>query len=265
MNNTPANSLKGVAPAAWVEACLGAAPFLAWGAATVLYEIFGTMWIISVAVCLIFPFFCYVWGWKKGFTRWWFAFTGLLIIISAWMMSMPGFNRLPLHNANGLLGFWAWLPLALTSEVLFFIYPESLGQLLRRIWQDWTLLSFALYGALAWLFWVLFDENMSPLVPVCLAIAELLLAAGALAYMRAGQAWTRFLSLLMGTTLAILPLTYANATYWNGLQAPWMGNPQTWRGVTLSMLRELGILLGFLLVPALLGLVRQATRPWQIK
>ena len=149
--------------------------------------------------------------------------------------------------------------------MLLFINPESLGQLLRMIWQDWTLLSFTLYGALAWLSWVFFDENMSPLVPACLAVTELLLALGALAYMRAGRVSTRFLSLLVGMALAWLPVTYVNAIYWNGLQAPWMGYPKEWAGVVANLLRSLGILALILLVPALLGLARLATRPWQTK
>jgi len=265
MNNTPVNSFKVVSPATWKEACLGAAPFLAWGAATVLGVRFLRFWIASMVACLVFFFFAFVWGWIKGFPRWWFAFPGLLIIISAWMTSMPADNLLFFHNAQGLLGLWAWAPLVIATVVLLFINPESLGQLLRMIWQDWTLLSFTLYGALAWLSWVFFDENMSPLVPACLAVTELLLALGALAYMRAGRVSTRFLSLLVGMALAWLPVTYANAIYWNGLQAPWMGFPKEWAGVVANLLRSLGILALILLVPALLGLARLATRPWQTK
>jgi hypothetical protein len=265
MGYTTTGSRRIDCPATWAEACLGAASFLAWGAAIGLYEIFHAWWIVSLGVCLILFFFCYVWGWVKGFPRWWFAFAGLLAIISAWMMSMPAFNNLPLQTRNGLLGFWAWLPLALTSLVLLIIYPDSLGKLLHNIWQDWTLLSFALYGTLAWLVWVMLDEIMSPLVPVCLATAELLLAAGALAYMRARHSASRFLSLLVGMTLALLPGTYANAIYWNGLQAPWMGNPEAWTGVMLNMLQGLGALALILLIPGLLGLVHLVIRSRRAK
>ena len=265
MGTTITDSHRIERPATWKEAYLGAAPFLAWGAATVLEERFHLFWIASLVACPVFFFFAFVWGWIKGFPRWWFVLPGLLVIISAWMTGMPADNLLFFHNAQGLLGLWAWAPLAIVTVVLLFINPESLGQLLRIIWQDWTLLSFTLYGVLAWLTWAFFDENMSPLVPAGLAITELLLAVGALAYMRAGRSSTRFLSLLVGMALAWLPVTYVNAIYWNGLQAPWMGFPKEWAGAVTNMLRSLGILALILLLPALFGLARMAGRYWPKK
>jgi hypothetical protein len=259
------NSTQPIQSGTWKGACLGTATFLSWGAAVVLYEIFHAWGKISVDVCLIFFFFCFAWGWVKGFPRWWYAYTGLLAIVSAWMMSMPAFNGLPLQTKDGLLGFWAWLPLALTSLILLITFPDSLGKLLQSIWRDWTQLSFALYGGMAWLVWVMFDEIMSPLVPIFLAASELFLAAGALAFMRANRTEGRFLSLLVGMTLAILPVTYLNAIYWNGLQAPWVGNPAVWTGTLLNLLRVIGALAIILLIPGVLALVRMAIRPWQAK
>ena len=99
---------------------------------------------------------------------------------------MPGL-RLFGHTyaSNELLGWRAWIPemiwLAIGLVLTRSLKPA--GQLFRVIGQDWTRLSFLLYGLLPVVMVITFDEVRAE--EWILVLLGLILAGGALGYLRA--------------------------------------------------------------------------------
>jgi hypothetical protein len=139
---------------------------------------------------------------------------------------------------------WAWLT-SLAVIILSLLLTRSLQplvQLVRGAWNDWTRLSFAVYSFILPILTIVFfdvDWGISQLYG--LLFDTLLLAAGAVAFMRSRTSWGRVLSLLTGVLILIV----------KGVIGGWL-NRNFW--ATLSFL---SIFMGLLLLPALIGLLRR--------
>lgn len=149
-------------------------------------------------------------GLVKGVPRWAYSYVGWSLVF-AWNWQI-------------------WPPLLMTVGIAL-LWTRSLlplRQLVRGIWQDWTLLSLAMYT-----FWgfmmLLYDENHSPYWIGFMIVSTLTISASVWAFMRSTKPSVRFIALVTGfvTSLAINRIcetTWDFAAY-NGLPAtppaPW--------------------------------------------
>lgn len=239
----------------WAETLVGMGAFLAILAVFVLAWALGTLQANAIlsepalavigsvlALIIIGPFVIALGlGWVKGFPRWSFPYWGM-----AWALSRLLFDQ------------WGWragIPLVLVAVIASLLARgvRPLRQLVTSVWNDWTQLSFAFYGALPLALVIAFDEVKEQGPEVMLLVA---LALGALAYMRSTRIWQRALALFGSFTLIWAAATVCLANYWGGRQEPWMPKPGDWSRTVQWMSKEGVGWLVLLLAPALLGLLR---------
>jgi hypothetical protein len=222
--------------------------------------------IISSALALIYAgAYMVVLGvsWVKGFPRWCYPYWALGLAFSGQLVSAatPGL-RIFGHTFghDELWGWRAWIPVLVVAAVALLLSRSvrPLRQLVMGVWHDWTRLSFGFYGLLPLVLMIVFDEvhGEGPYM----AVLSVVLAMGALAYMRSIKTWQRALALLGGLTLTWALSTVYLAIYWHGRQEFGMKVPGNGYETAQSMLRALGVLGALMFVPALLGLLRRSVR-----
>jgi hypothetical protein len=137
--------------------------------------------------------------------------------------------------------------------------PRALSRFVTSIGRDWTRLSFALYGALPLSLWWLAREPYSRTGD--LFVSTLVLAGGALAYMRSQEPWQRAIALQVGMTLAPVMASVVSAVFWS----EWLdwAHGQPLPGYTLAALYTglASLWLGPMFAPALLVLFRRGRDP----
>jgi hypothetical protein len=156
--------------------------------------------------------------------------------------------------------FSSLIPLAVMSIAVLVVTRSRrpLTPLFTNVWRDWTRLSFALYGLVPIVVWFAFDEVEDRYVFRFTIALTLILAAGALAYLRSARTWQRVTALLAGTVLARVVATVGTRAYWNTHPEPWMtGPPVRWYDMALASAVSSAVLLILLFAPALLGLLRR--------
>jgi len=191
-------------------------------------------------------------GWVEGFPRWSYPYGGLVLAFTSLVVA----DRLDLWIIFNR--YARWIPLLVMAAIALLLGRlwRPLRSLYKGVWHDWSRLSFGLYGILPLALMIVFDEvhGEEPYV----AVLGVILAIGALAYMRSSRTWQRALTLLLGMTLAWTAATVYLAIYWHGRQEFWMRQPGNGYETARGMLVALGVLVVLLLAPALLGLLRHS-------
>jgi hypothetical protein len=195
------------------------APFIVFGALPVLlgyFRIFGMTTLGSVILIALF------WipgvsllaiGFAKGAPRWFMPYLGLplpIICVLAFNTFVdPEWRGFPfLDDASWFVKQFVhqgilWVGLII-SILLIFLLTRLIPRLHpfhHRLANDWTLLCFLLYGATPLAIVIAFDEfrNEEPY----LLLSFLVLALFSWLYLRSATSWMKFLSLLVGLTLAM--------------------------------------------------------------
>jgi hypothetical protein len=246
--------------APWGEALLGALPFLLFGLAYLLEGItelgghthpaftlldggltrpaiiltaeMGVYFVCALGLLL---------GVIKGFPRWSYAYLGMSLYFG-W-----SYNN---QNYYGVFyKWWVWLP-SFAAIVLGLLLTRSLkplARLLNGAWNDWTRLSFALYAFAVPMFTLVFFEDDWGVFQLSgLFIDTVLLAAVAVAFLRSRTSWGRVLSL----EAAVLILVVKGM-----LLGDWFdGGPLRTLNFWFFLIT---IYFGFLLLPAVIGLLRR--------
>jgi hypothetical protein len=237
--------------ASWGEALIGALPFLFYGLAYLLEgvsELGGqdhlvlnlldgspNSPIIRLTLEMGVYFVCalgLLFGVIKGFPRWSYAYLGMSIYFG-WYYSNGRFHGV-------VYGLWAWLPLfaAIILGLLLTRSLRPLTRLLQGAWNDWARLTFALYAFILPMATVFFfDDDWGVMQLYGLVSDTVLLAAGAVVFLRSHTTWGRVLSLLV--TFLIL----VGKVVLGGVSAM-----QFWPVIFYYI--------GFLLLPAVIGLLR---------
>ena len=191
-------------------------------------------------------------GWVEGFPRWSYPYGGLVLAFTSLVVA----DRLDLWIIFNR--YARWIPLLVMAAIALLLGRlwRPLRSLYKGVWHDWSRLSFGLYGILPLALMIVLDEvhGEEPYV----AVLGVILAIGALAYMRSSRTWQRALTLLLGMTLAWTAATVYLAIYWHGRQEFWMRQPGNGYETARGMLVALGVLVVLLLAPALLGLLRHS-------
>jgi hypothetical protein len=241
--------------ASWGVALVGALPFLLFGLAHLLDGIAELGGHTSLAfnpldvsssrpeIVLTLPMAVYLLsvlglliGVVKGFPRWSYAYLGMSLYFA-------------LYYYNGSFcgvdySLWAWIPsfAVILLGLLLTRSLQPLAHLLQGTWNDWTRLSFAIYAlVLPMLTIIFFDDDWGAFQLYGLFFDTVLLAAGAVAFLRSRTTWSRLLSLQAATLILAL----------KGLLGGWL------RGHLLPAFLFVMLYLGLLLLPAVIGLLRR--------
>lgn len=143
-------------------------------------------------------------GWARHFPRWSYSTLGIILMSALWLggTATPGLRLFGYSFGREPWGVRAWLPLLALAVAMLLLTRsrEPLARLVRGIREDWTRLSFALYGAVTWLMLgVSFDNygwyNDSRYLLLNLFALTLIFSAGAFLYMQQRQGRRRVLAL----------------------------------------------------------------------
>jgi len=240
--------------ASWGSALVGALPFLLFGLAYLLEGVaelgghdnpaFNLLdgSLNYPAIILTAPMGVYfvsvlglLFGVLKGFPRWSYSYLGMSLYFG-WDYSSGSY-----YGVN--YDAWAWLPFfaAIILGLLLTRSLQPLVRLLQGVWNDWTRLSFVLYTlVLPMLTVIFFDMDWGVFQLYGLFFETVLLAAGAVAFLRSRTIWGRVLSLLAAVVILVV----------KGLLGGWLDG-QFWPAIIFF-----SIYIGFLLLPAVIGLLR---------
>jgi hypothetical protein len=196
-------------------------------------------------------------AWIKSFPRWSYSYLGVLtanVIFSISIMNDPRYD-------TSILGYF-WIPVIVSLMIALLVTRslDPLMQLTRGIWNDWTRLSFALYGYLTILLLEAYDGIHYSFDSLIELLTFAILAFGAVAYVRSSKITQRAQSLLVGFGIAWILIVSVNSVYWNGRQEVWMREPAHWQTTLLQLLVPGMILLGLLFSPIILSGLRRFSR-----
>jgi hypothetical protein len=252
-------------PASWKEILVALVPFLLFPVifllAMLLAPLFQDMpdpiWglYISLGVIGVFLVIMLV-GWVKNFSRWVFPYWGFILLVSLYVYKFTG--TMAGYQVRG--DWWAWMPVVgvVLVGTLWARGFQPVVTLIKSVWEDWTLLSFTIYGSLPWLFIFAYDEVRND--ELALTVIMLILAIGAAIYMRTENIWHRLASLVGGFTMGWVALMIHQGFYWHGRQEHWMPEPGNWMK-TLNWTSRMGAILILILVaPVLIELLRRAVK-----
>ena len=237
------------------ETLMGILPFLVFGSLIALGDLassYKMYWVsigfigVFLAYGLFFVFFIGL-AWAKDFPRWSFSYVGYAPVMSLLLM---GFRISP----HRIIGWWALIPISAVALIAILLprLRRPLTHLVRKVWKDWTLLSFAIYSLLPIPMWMAFDE--SEYEAPFLILITFLLAIGAITYLRNTDVLRRMGALMISTVLSGMVLTVGTTFYWDGKYEPWMSEPGQWYAILFNGAAGI-MLLGILFAPALLGLL----------
>jgi hypothetical protein len=141
-----------------------------------------------------------------GFPRWGYSFLGWAILFGWWWNGMRFYGY--------ELGGWIWLPLlgVVAISLLARRSIEPLRRLFRSLWQDWTMLAFAIYILYSYAY-MLYDSNHNPYLLILVTASTLAVSLGAWGYFRASSPLRRVLWLIGGLFLATIISIIDNATW----------------------------------------------------
>lgn len=199
-------------------------------------------------------------GSAKGLPRWFLPYLGLPLPIASLMLfnilvEMWGawWNRLPGLLSDFTLGGFLWMGLILLVFLLLVIsrLVPRFHPFYQRLRDDWTLLSFLLYGAVPFALWLTFEGyvNEEPFAILSL----FMLALGGWFYLRNDEPLKRFVSLQIGLALSMLIATAGKAVLFMG---SWFQVfDSTWKDELLSTLVTWVWLALIMSLPLLLNLL----------
>jgi hypothetical protein len=179
-------------------------------------------------------------GVLKGFPRWFYAYLGMSIFFG-W-----SYNNQFYYGV--FYKWWVWIPsfAAIVLGLLLTRSLQPLAQLLQGAWNDWTRLSFTLYAfASPLVMGAYFDMDWGVFQLYGLLFDTVLLAAGAVAFLRSRTTWGRVLS-LEAVVLILVVKGMRYPSFVDDLRA------LHWQAFSFII-----IYFGFLLLPAVIGLLRR--------
>lgn len=203
----------------------------------------GLLFIPPALLCL---------GWVQGFPRWSYPYAVHTVIFSLYISnaSTPGFNVFGVEMfGREPWGWRAWIPLLVVAVIALIVtrFTKPTGRFFTNIWNDWTLLTFGLFGCMPLLVAIGFDEMDRLFSLYFMVILTLVMAGAAWSYLRAGTQRGRVIALLSGIGLTTIILAVAPTLYWQWNE----------RVDPTGMLITGGIILSFMFWPVLIGLAHK--------
>lgn len=273
---TERGSLLTFEPGSWRETLAALAPFLLLGLLPPLLRLMRlrplippwlgiglTLGLAGVLGSL------FVTGIRKGMQRWVLPYVGVVLsLVSVYGFfelvsgqffvlvdrSDPWFLRQVVYQGT----LWIGLFVATLFIVLVAWVSPRWRPFYWRIRRDWTLLSFALYGAS--LFALLFTFDDYPYDEPYIMAGMVILAMGGWFYLRSHRLWQRALALFTGMTLAMAVAATGKALIYS--IPGWSSGMFTWQTEAMGTVIMWGWLVMMVFAPILLNLLpRPAKHP----
>jgi hypothetical protein len=294
---TKTSVLPAFEPGSWREWLAAMALFLLLALTSLLsyLHIALPLWV-SWGLFLV-PLLMFALGLIKGLPRWFLPYTGVIGLQLSWVFARRG-TMMGINTRAGVVGSllrWTdrqffevlrpsasdpWIVRAvygagelwfvLLGMAAFAVLIAAACRPLRpfywRLRDDWTLLSFGLYGATVMAVNMAFEDYPHPHKQLYIFVASLILVAGAWVYLRSAHLWQRSLALFGGITLSMAvaatgrAILYANPLLWPRA-AP---RSFTWQSEVLSTVFGWGLLVAVIMAPALLRLLPRPAKPLQV-
>lgn len=268
MEITSSDLHSGVSPLSPFQAGLAGLPFAAFGLANIVERLLpfpviaappgllGLAQVVLRSPYLWFGILCLTGlgiGLAKGFPRWTASYLGWSVLFCWWWWNLAA-------NAERWdEKIWRALPgvVLLAMLLLAALLRHSwrpLRDMLRSLWQDWTLASFAVFTFFAFIFMV-YDENHHPLLLLFIGASALIASAGAWAYFRLKSSIPRALTLAASLLVLAVLSTWSYATwdyraYYNLPAGPTVEWQTMWTTLVVALV---------MLVPALAAWLRRRT------
>jgi hypothetical protein len=203
-------------------------------------------------------------AWIAGWPRWSFPYLGLQLALSLMLTAAatPGLRIFGHTFSSGELWGWrAWIPqligIGIGLIITRSIKPARL--FFKTIGQDWTRLSFLLYGFLPVALLITFDEVRGE--EWIMILLGLVLTGGALGYLRTSRPVQLFLWLAGTTALVWTSAAVYLGVYWNERKESWMTTPgDGWQTFFSTLVFGLVLVL-ILALPSLVSLLKRPARP----
>jgi len=183
-----------IAPSTRWQAFVGALPFLAFGAASMIgkvdhiYQFRGhnaemVVYFLALVGLLV--------GWMRDFPLWSYSYLGWALLI-AWSNT-----NVRIYGIDW--GYRIWVPFGIMVLIalLWTRSLEPIKKFFRDIWNDWTRLSLAMFAMGAWI-WMTYDENHHPYLLAFMLASTLAAAGGAWIFLRSSSSKGRILSIVGG-------------------------------------------------------------------
>lgn len=224
------NSLAGDSRS-WGTLLAGSAIFIIWGLDAILREIIfppdrpelvATMTIsILLLSWLIFllPPVVVGYAWTRNFPRWTYPYVGAALLYALLMdaITSPGF---PFSGGIYIRWGWrAWIPLIMAVGIAI-ITTRSVRPLWRffiNAWEDWTLLSYAMFGMAPLFLLASFDEIASEYSLTFMLVVVIILVITSLLYLASRHLYQRAWLLFTGAFLSLGITMVVTEVYWMGV------------------------------------------------
>lgn len=251
-------STRSVKASHW-EAFLSMLPFMLFGIASMIGKLrVPFLGIYTNLVFYIIVLLGLLIGLITGAPRWIYSYLGWSLVF-AWWASGMGTPGLKIFGFQ--IDYWTWqiwIPLLLTIGIAL-IWIRSLNplrQLVRGIWQDWTLLSLAMYSFVGFMM-LLYDEVRAPYTIAFMITSTLVICASIWIFMRSANRPHRFITLLAGFFTGLLIDRICAATWdfnaYHGLPAQ---PPTPWYGSLLEIIFFTVLWSPIIWLPVLIGLFK---------
>jgi hypothetical protein len=201
----------------WTETLVGVLPFVIFGPLTVLlaFPFPYTAWrtsaggMVLVGIVYALPLMIgFAWSWAKGWRRSLFPYLGLVLLLLL-SLTATGASMTPARALYGLpfllqLTIAFGVPVILIGVmVLTFRNLHAFYPLYQSIRRDWTLLSFGLSIGVTILFSMI-DHEEEPSLRLSILLPGVIMATGAVLYLRDKTKARRVLILLSSIILALI-------------------------------------------------------------
>ena len=244
------------------DALVGALPFAFFGIASILsrtrYPFNAYSYLAFYAAVLLGLLI----GMIKGFPRWTYSYLGWSLVFAWWWTNMytNGLQIFGYTMGNEGWGWRIWYPLLITITVAI-LWTRSLHplrQLVRGIWQDWTLLSLSIYAFVAFAS-LIYDENHHPYLFAFIAATTIAVCLAVWGFLKSDSSWKRVVSLLAGfvTALVLSNISYVTQNYAGYYNLP-PSPPQPWYTVFDGVIVWTLLYSGIMFWPVVIGLARRA-------
>lgn len=186
-----------------------------WNIPIWVYGIFfmSTLFVLPVGMCI---------GWIQEFSRWSYPYVGHVIVFSLYMTNVatPGFKPFG-HEIFGreLWGWRAWIPLMIVALIALGVTRSfrPITKFFTNIRDDWTLLTFGMFGFMPLVIAIMFDE-VDRLFSLYFMVALTLVMVGtAFVYLSGANHRRRVVVLLIGIAFSLLITSIAPNIYWTGV------------------------------------------------
>jgi len=246
----------------------GSAIFIIWGLDAILREIIFSpdrpelAAIMTVSILLLswliflLPPVVVGYAWTRYFPRWTYPYVGAALLYALLMdgITSPGF---PFSGGSYIRWGWrAWIPLLVAVGVGLLI-TRSLRPLMRlftNAWDDWTLLSYAMFGWAPLFLLAGFDEIDSAFTLTFMPLVIIVMVTTTMLYLVSRSISRRAWVLFAGAFLSLAIMLVVNEIYWNGILAVF-DDPR----IALVLV----VFLGVMFSPALIGVIRHI-RQWGV-